>query len=126
MLGVQQPGMTGQVKEDILSRWFELGVVVEDGQIQINPVLLRKNEFLIPGKDEKKKGILKPYLHFSFCGIPFEYIMDEHEGICIHYNWGDVMRCGGFTIDKQTSRDIAARSGRILKVQVKIAEGRLK
>jgi hypothetical protein len=126
MLGVQQPGMTGQVKEDILSRWFELGVNVEDGEIRIDPVLLRKQEFLIPGKEEKKRGILKPYMHFSFCGIPFEYVMDEHEGICVHYNWGDVMRCGGFTIDKQTSKDIASRSERILKVQVKISEKRLK
>jgi hypothetical protein len=28
MAGVQQPGMTGQVKEDILSRYFELGVLI--------------------------------------------------------------------------------------------------
>ena len=31
--GAQQPGMTGQVKEDILSRFGELGVFVKDGKL---------------------------------------------------------------------------------------------
>ena len=38
--GVQQPGMTGQVKEDILSRFGELGVTVKNGQLSFDPVLL--------------------------------------------------------------------------------------
>jgi hypothetical protein len=41
--GVKQPGMTGQVKEDILSRFGELGVVVEDGKLIFSPGLLKKN-----------------------------------------------------------------------------------
>jgi hypothetical protein len=97
--------LTVQVKEDILSRWIELGISIEDGQIIILPVLLRKQEFLIPRKNGKTE-ISKPHLSFSFCGVPFEYVIDEYEGICVHYNWGDVMRCGGFSIDKETSRDI--------------------
>ncbi|MGB5499286.1 MAG: hypothetical protein WBM77_10190, partial [Maribacter sp.] len=44
--GAQQPGMTGQVKEDILSRFGELGVFVTDGKIVFNPRLLRFEEFL--------------------------------------------------------------------------------
>jgi len=124
MLGVQQPGMTGQVKEDILSRWLELGIIPGNGQIFIQPAMLRKEEFIVPGKEEKKKGLLKPYLRFSYCGIPFEYVLDEHEGTCIHYNWGEVMRCGGFSIDQQTTADIAGRSERIEMVQVKMSEYR--
>jgi hypothetical protein len=38
--GAQQPGMTGQVKEEILTRWGELGVRFEAGQIRFDPVLL--------------------------------------------------------------------------------------
>jgi hypothetical protein len=37
--------MTGQVKEDILSRIGELGINVKDGKIIFNPRLLRRNEF---------------------------------------------------------------------------------
>jgi hypothetical protein len=31
--GAKQPGMTGQVKEELLTRWGELGVLVHEGQI---------------------------------------------------------------------------------------------
>jgi len=38
--GAQQPGMTGQVKEEILTRWGELGLRVQGGRIHFCPVLL--------------------------------------------------------------------------------------
>ena len=38
--GAQQPGMTGQVKEEILTRWGELGLRFQGGQIRFDPVLL--------------------------------------------------------------------------------------
>jgi hypothetical protein len=38
--GAQQPGMTGQVKEEILTRWGELGLRFEAGLIRFDPVLL--------------------------------------------------------------------------------------
>jgi hypothetical protein len=37
--GAQQPGMTGQVKEEILTRWGELGLRVQGGRIRFCPVL---------------------------------------------------------------------------------------
>ncbi len=42
--GAKQPGMTGQVKEEILTRFGELGVRVEKGGIVFEPVLLRAAE----------------------------------------------------------------------------------
>ncbi len=42
--GAQQPGMTGQVKEEILTRWGELGLRFEGGQIRFDPVLLDEAE----------------------------------------------------------------------------------
>ena len=42
--GAQQPGMTGQVKEEILARWGELGVRVRAGHIHFQPVLLDTDE----------------------------------------------------------------------------------
>jgi hypothetical protein len=38
--GARQPGMTGQVKEEILTRWGELGLRMRDGQAHFDPVLL--------------------------------------------------------------------------------------
>jgi hypothetical protein len=44
--GAKQPGMTGQVKEEILTRLGELGVRVADGAVRFRPLLLREGEFL--------------------------------------------------------------------------------
>jgi len=38
--GAQQPGMTGQVKEEILTRWGELGLRVQAGRVRFDPQLL--------------------------------------------------------------------------------------
>ena len=43
--GAQQPGMTGQVKEELLTRWAELGVTVSRGSIRFSPLLLSDAEF---------------------------------------------------------------------------------
>ena len=62
--GAQQPGMTGQVKEDVLSRFGELGVVVSEGKLGFNPRLLRKMNFykkvtyFITSHSYKKDSIL--------------------------------------------------------------------
>jgi hypothetical protein len=47
--GAQQPGMTGQVKEEILTRWGELGLRFEAGQIRFDPVLLDPAELPTEG-----------------------------------------------------------------------------
>lgn len=42
--GAQQPGMTGQVKEEILTRWGELGLRARAGRIHFCPVLTDRAE----------------------------------------------------------------------------------
>ena len=59
--GAQQPGMTGQVKEEILTRWGELGLRVQAGRIRFCPVLLDAAEVPAHG------GALA----FSFRGVPW-------------------------------------------------------
>ena len=49
--------MTGQVKEDIIARFGELGVRVREGRVSIEPTLLSDSEFLPDGS-----------LKFSYCG----------------------------------------------------------
>ena len=44
--GAKQPGMTGQVKEEILTRRGELGISVKNGSLCFNPTLLRVDELL--------------------------------------------------------------------------------
>ena len=49
--GAQQPGMTGQVKEEIITRMGELGCFIDNGQLEFNPKLLRRSEFLTEIRD---------------------------------------------------------------------------
>lgn len=57
--GAQQPGMTGQVKEDILSRFIELGIREKDGEITLSKTMLQPSDF----KDNQ--------LSFTFRGKPY-------------------------------------------------------
>ncbi len=70
--GVRQPGMTGQVKEDILSRFGELGVRVKDGKVSFRPTLLRDDEYLPDGT-----------LTFSYCGAQIIYHRGQGDGITL-------------------------------------------
>lgn len=70
--GVRQPGMTGQVKEDILSRFGELGVRIKDGKVTFSPTLLRDDEYLPDGT-----------LTFSYCGAQITYHRGKGEGITL-------------------------------------------
>lgn len=60
--GAQQPGMTGQVKEEILTRWGELGLRVKDGRIHFDPVLLDAAELPEVGG-----------LRFTRARVPYRY-----------------------------------------------------
>jgi hypothetical protein len=60
--GAQQPGMTGQVKEEILTRWGELGLRWKAGSLHFQPVLLDMDEIPESGA-----------LEFTYRMIPFAY-----------------------------------------------------
>ena len=60
--GAQQPGMTGQVKEEILTRWGELGLRMQGGMLHFNPVLLDAAELPAGGA-----------LQFTRQQVPYTY-----------------------------------------------------
>jgi len=77
--GARQPGMTGQVKEEVLSRMAEMGVIVRGGCITFDPVLLRTQEFLSEASDlryvdvegeERSVPIAPGQLGFTLCQVP--------------------------------------------------------
>ncbi|MFT5923404.1 MAG: hypothetical protein ACI9LE_000384 [Paraglaciecola sp.] len=80
--GAQQPGMTGQVKEEILCRFGELGIHVHNGEVEFKPRLLRSSEFV---SDEKPFRYLdvqnewqqipvpKHGIGFTWCQVPVVY-----------------------------------------------------
>jgi hypothetical protein len=133
--GAQQPGMTGQVKEDILSRFGELGVFVEDGCLYFDPCLLRKTEFLQVEKkyryidvtqESKELFVSTGTLCFSYCQVPITYSLHEKNNIIIKYKNQSELSVEGLRLDHKTSKEIFSRKGNIERITVQIRSDILK
>jgi len=132
--GAQQPGMTGQVKEDILTTNYELGLNVESGILRFNPVLLQKSEFRSdPDQlqfihtNQKYETVEVPVdtLCFSLCQIPVLYKMGAKEFIEIELSNGRTKTIDGLSFDRETSLQVFQRTGEIKKISVSLSESRL-
>ena len=133
--GAQQPGMTGQVKEDILSRFGELGVFINKGALYFNPCLLRKNEFTVQERNFHYVDIYKKHktfapeigsLCFTFCQVPILYRLAKESSMEIAKRDGTRVKYDSLYLDKETSSHIFGRNGEIVQITVYIDESILK
>ncbi|MDP3312079.1 hypothetical protein [Lutibacter sp.] len=125
--GAQQPGMTGQVKEDILSRFGELGVFVKNGKLLFNPRLLRIGEFLKESKiftyininrEVKEIELEKDSLCFTYCQIPIIYKLSEKEGLKVAFRNDSILEFESLHLDLKTSKMVFERTGEITQIVV--------
>ncbi len=134
--GVQQPGMTGQVKEDILSRFGELGVTVKNGQLSFDPVLLSNEEFLSTDqqwslahrqnpKATQSIDLAKGTIGFTALTVPVVYVLSDEEKMIITDLSGKETVYHGHTLDEETSRTLFGRHHDIDKVTVYVDQSKL-
>ncbi|WP_298492665.1 hypothetical protein [uncultured Algibacter sp.] len=125
--GAQQPGMTGQVKEDVLTRFGELGVFVKDGKIVFNPRLLQINEFLETpstfsfnnvNKEPQEINIEENSLCFTYCKVPVIYKLSNKTGLKVVYNDGKSSELEGMSLDLKTSESLFQRKGDVNQIIV--------
>ena len=126
--GAQQPGMTGQVKEDIISRFGELGVHIQDGKLVFQPFMLKRSEFLTEGQVFKfvdvhgqmaEFPVSENSLCFTFCQVPVVYELAGEKGIeVISANGAKTAFENTLTLDEETSGKIFTRTGEIQRVNV--------
>jgi len=127
--GAQQPGMTGQVKEDILCRFGELGVRVTNGILSFDPTLLPKSEFL--KSDEvfeyydldqsfSKIELSKGSLAYTVCQVPIIYKQEGSARISVLFKDQRTETIEGNTLTKEYSDAIFNRSGNIKQLIVSI------
>lgn len=133
--GAQQPGMTGQVKEDILSRFGELGVFVNDGALYFNPCLLRKDEFTVKARNFNYVTVTKEHktfapeigsLCFTFCQVPVIYRIANESSMQVTQLDGNTTTYDSLHLDAETSAHIFQRTGEISEITVHIDESILK
>ena len=127
--GAQQPGMTGQVKEDILSRFGELGVRVKEGRLFFQPTMLKKSEFLTEAKtvtyvnvnSEEISLALQPQsLLFTYCQVPVVYQMSNQSSVSAQLRNGSTAKFERPELDLRTSAEIFGRTGTVLQLIVYI------
>ena len=125
--GVQQPGMTGQVKEDILSRFGEMGVFVKDGKIKFHPTIMKHEEFLQEPRVFKyvdlERNIIsldlkKGMLGLTICQVPVIYHASDNEVIEILFANGTSKNVEGDEVDELISQSIFNRDKKITKLNV--------
>jgi hypothetical protein len=127
--------MTGQVKEDILVRFAELGVLIKDGKLCFKPALLRKSEFVKQGRlvhflnvkgKQQHIQLEKDSLGFSICQVPVVYEISDKQGIEVEISDGSKHYIDGFAIDQSNSNEIFNRTGRLASIHVFFKEQQLR
>ncbi|NND25616.1 MAG: hypothetical protein HKO00_06285 [Flavobacteriaceae bacterium] len=133
--GAQQPGMTGQVKEDILCRFGELGISIKNGVLIFNPCLLRISEFLDEtknfnyvdlSKNHKSITLNKDTLAFTYCQIPIIYELGKKNRVTVYKNDDSKILIDGQHLNEDISTQIFKRSGVVKMLHVSIEKSILK
>ena len=125
--GASQPVMTGQVKEDIIARIAELGILISDGRIEFHPELTGSREPLkndcnfkyiaADGTPETLKLQSGSYA-FTFCRVPVVCEAAAQNLIEVTYCSGIKKTFVGLCIPHDISRKIFSGSGEINKIHI--------
>ena len=125
--GAQQPGMTGQVKEDILSRFGELGLRIKEGCLSIDPSLLKTSEFLettqqfnyfnVKG-EERVIELSANSLAFTYCQVPVVYRKGSTNKITVSFGDGSQKVVESLHLDTSTTQSLFSRENLIERVDV--------
>ncbi|HRR05883.1 MAG TPA: hypothetical protein P5105_01260, partial [Victivallales bacterium] len=117
--GASQPGMTGQVKEEIITRFGELGVFFLNGKVLFNTSLIKKEEFKNSSNNSKNKK-QNNTLSFSICGTPVKYNLSSESMIAIYYQDGKTKTIPGKSLDHNSSISLFERKSEIKNIVVNI------
>ncbi|WP_391091673.1 hypothetical protein [Vibrio sp. NH-UV-68] len=127
--GAQQPGMTGQVKEEVITRFVELGIEIKHGRIIINPTLLNQSEFLSQSAqfdclnvsgENCSYAVDEGQLAFTYCQVPFIYQKGDSANITCVFSDGSSETFNTLELSTSLSENIFARNDQIKKVKVTI------
>jgi hypothetical protein len=118
--GARQPGMTGSVKEEIIARQAEVGLIIDDGCLTFNSLLVDPNELLsmpeffdyidVTGKPQRI-DLVSGCLAYTVCGVPVVIQLAASPGIEIYLADGTLHSINGNRMDPVNSGHIFRRDG---------------
>jgi hypothetical protein len=132
--GVQQPGLTGQVKEDLITRFRQLGVRVSRGEVFFEPVMLGRDEFLqepacwsySAGGPELTEELPAGALAFTLCGVPVIYRIADSGCLRVFGEDGSPTVIRGTRLGVELSQSLFKREQRIEKLVVDLPQAALR
>ena len=122
--------MTGQVKEDLISRFGELGVHVTGGQLSFVPKILRSEEFLSEPKTFNYIALNKKNvqielqagsLAFTYCQVPVVYSLGETSSITVVTD-SSTSTIEGIDLGKEWTNELFQRTGKVLRLEVTVVK----
>lgn len=133
--GAQQPGMTGQVKEDVLVRFGELGISIKEGKLRFDPFLLRREEFLPDATSFEYSTLdnglakmeLTPHsIGFTCCQVPVKLSIREEEALKVEFQDGSSLKIKGKELDGKNSKEVFKRTGKVKSISVSLVKDQLR
>jgi len=127
--GVKQPGMTGQVKEDVLSRFAELGVEVVDSCLGFRFELFDQSElsdrdsqltFCDLSGEEKSVTVPAGGFGFTLFQVPILFSRANLNQTRIVFDDGSEKVVDGHRLDANTSSELFSRTGKVVFVHCEI------
>jgi len=125
--GAQQPGMTGQVKEDLLCRFGELGLRVTAGELHFDRALMHGEEFLTSSAEFEYVDVAHQWqtielapdsLAYTVCQVPIVHKKGATADIQVKMNDGSVHRIEGLSLNRELSTKIFNRTHEVRQLTV--------
>ena len=134
--GAQQPGMTGQVKEEVLTRFGELGVRVVGGAVQFEPDLLRSCEFIEQPQCFRYLDVAGCWqeitvpsagMAFTWCQVPIVYRLDDAVAPSLSLLFGDGNKTSrrNLALCVEESEEVFMRTGAISQITLVVTSDML-
>jgi len=127
--GAKQPGMTGQVKEEVITRLAETGITIAEGKICFDSLLLDESEFhkksvmwniqTVAG-EELNLPIPAESFGVTFCQTPFILRKNREPSITVIYGDKRKQQIDGSVLPEEISSDIFNRKGNISYLEINI------
>jgi hypothetical protein len=129
--GAKQPGMTGLVKEEILTRQVELGFFIKDGRILFDFALFNRDELLsepsvisywdVKGQSQQMV-VPAGSVAYSICQVPVVLRNSSEAFIEVHQSSGNIQRIDGYVLDPINSRHVLQRDGAVCHMVVSLCK----
>jgi hypothetical protein len=125
--GAKQPGMTGLVKEEILTRLTEVGVRIQNGGLEFDLSLLDPQEYISESFDffyydvegtRRKLTLPENGLAFTICQVPVILSRSDHDALLIEFADGHSHKLECHRVDIENSERIFHRDGFVKCIRV--------